>query len=58
MPAWKLDAKHGSSYDAWYEQASARQARPNPFHAVRGIVYAVDLSRGGCVDQHGVGLAG
>ncbi len=53
-----LGAKQERLYNAWHEQAPARQARPNSFHAVRGIVDAVDFSRGGCVNQHGIGAAG
>ena len=47
-----LDAKHKSSYRVQHEQAPSRQARPNPLHAVRGLLHAVDQPRCGRVDQH------
>ena len=35
-----------------------RQARPDPLHALRGIVHAVDRPRCGRVDQHREQAAG
>jgi hypothetical protein len=35
-----------------YEQASAGNTRSNPFHALRGVVHAFDLSNHGRFDQH------
>ena len=46
------DDKHKSSYYVGHEQAPDCQARPNPLHAVRGIILAVRLSRGGRKHQH------
>lgn len=36
-----------------HEQIAPPEARPNPLHAVRGIVHAVDLSRCGREPEHG-----
>lgn len=48
-----LDAKHKSSYHAKYEQAAHRKARSNPLHALRGIVHAVYIPRGGRFHKYG-----
>ena len=38
-------------YTMAYEQAPYRHPRPNPLHALRGVVHAVDLPRVRRVDQ-------
>ncbi len=39
-------------YTMPYEQAEPRKTRPNPFDALRGIIDAVDLPRGGRFYQY------
>jgi hypothetical protein len=43
LPAISLDAKQESSNHAGHEQVALRQARPNPLHALRGVVDALEL---------------
>lgn len=40
------------SMNMGHEQATPRQAHPNPRHAMRRIVDAVDQPRCRCIDQH------
>lgn len=47
-----LDNEIHVSYTVAYEQTARRQAHSNPPHAGRGSVYALNLARGGSVDQH------
>lgn len=47
-----LDAKHESSHNAGHEQAALRQARPNPFDALRRVVDEFDGPRRGCFVKH------
>ncbi len=41
------------SMNMGHEQATPLEARPNPRHAVLGLIHAVDQPRCRRVDQHG-----
>jgi hypothetical protein len=45
--SFMLDGKQKSSCHFEHAQAALSQTRPNPRHALRGVVHAVDLPRGG-----------